>query len=75
MKITDVSAYVVVPDYGDLRDVTGDWQWVFVIVDTDEGLQGWGEASNVPRNTSLLTGAGIRAVREVLVGEDPAAIE
>ncbi len=75
MKITDVNAYVVVPDYGSLRDVTGEWQWTFVTIDTDEGLQGWGEASSVPRNASLLTGAGIRAVREALVGENPADIE
>lgn len=75
MKITDVNAYVVVPDYGSLRDVTDEWQWTFVTIDTDEGLQGWGEASSVPRNTSLLTGAGIRAVREALVGENPADIE
>ena len=75
MKITDVNAWVVVPDYGSLRDETSEWQWTFVTIDTDEGLQGWGEASSVPRNASLLTGAGIRAVREALVGENPADIE
>ena len=75
MKITDVNAHVVVPDYGPLSDVTNDWQWTFVTIDTDEGLQGWGEASSVPQNASLLTGIGIRAVREALVGENPADIE
>ncbi len=75
MKITDVNAYVVVPDYGLGESVTHGWQWTFVTIDTDEGLQGWGEASNVPRNGSLLTGNGIRAVREALVGEDPRTIE
>ena len=75
MKITDVNAYVVVPDYGSLKDDTSEWQWTFVTIDTDAGLQGWGEASNPPRNASLLTGAGIRAVREALIGENAADIE
>ena len=42
MKITDVNAYVVVPDYGSLRDATGDWQWTFVTIDTDERVVGMG---------------------------------
>jgi galactonate dehydratase len=78
MKITDVRAYVVNPSLGGLSRQAGDlaeWQWTFVVVDTDEGISGWGESSNVPRNTSLLTGAGVRAVREALVGEDPSDIE
>jgi len=36
---------------------------------------GWGESSSSPRNGSLLTGAGIRAIKEALIGEDPADIE
>ena len=36
MKITDVNSYVVVPDYGSLTDVTDEWQWTFVTIDTDE---------------------------------------
>lgn len=75
MKIIDVNAHVVVPNYGSLKDDTSEWQWTFVTIDTDVGLQGWGEASNTPRNASLLTGAGIRAVREELLGENPAEIE
>ena len=81
MKITDVRAYVVVPNLAGgspgKRDDAGlaEWQWTFVVVDTDEGISGWGESSNVPRNTSLLTGAGVNAIREALIGEDPADIE
>ncbi|MCZ6618723.1 MAG: mandelate racemase/muconate lactonizing enzyme family protein [Gammaproteobacteria bacterium] len=75
MKITDVNAYVVMPDYGAGTDVHSEWQWTLLTIDTDAGLQGWGEASSVPRNTSLLTGRGVEAVREALVGEDPADIE
>ena len=75
MKITDVKAYAVVPTGQLFREIANDTQWTFVTVDTDEGLQGWGEASNTPRNASLLTAAGIGAVREALIGQDPARIE
>jgi galactonate dehydratase len=73
MKITDVKAYVVSPheDYG-LQD---DWYWTFVQVDTDEGVSGYGEASNIPRGGSILTAHTVKALREALVGEDPADIE
>jgi galactonate dehydratase len=75
MKITNVEAWVVVPDLGGPSDIYGEWQWTFVTIETDEGITGWGESSSTPRNGSLLTGAGVRAVREALIGEDPADIE
>ena len=75
MKITNVEAWVVEPDLGGLSDYKGEWQWTFVTIETDEGIAGWGESSSTPRNGSLLTGTGVRAVREALIGEDPADIE
>jgi galactonate dehydratase len=75
VKIIDVNAYVVLPDYGNVWGTSDEWQWTFVTIDTDEGFQGWGEASCIPRNASQLTAAGIRAVRDALVGENPADIE
>ena len=38
MKITAVTAYVVRPELGalELRD---DWQWTFVVIDTDFTIQ------------------------------------
>jgi len=75
LKITNVEAWVVVPDLGGLSDYAGEWQWTFVTIETDEGITGWGESSSSPRNGSLLTGAGVRAVKEALIGEDPADIE
>ncbi len=73
MKITDVKAYVVDPSYspGDARDRP----WTFVRIDTDEGVTGWGEATNYPGGGSLLTARTVNAVGEVLIGEDPADIE
>ena len=45
MKIIDINAWVVGPGHGALRHVTGEGQRTFVTIDTDEGLQDWGEAS------------------------------
>ena len=73
MKITDVRAYVVDPDLP-LSEADA-WQYTFVTVHTDEGLTGWGESSSEPSDGSLLTARGVEAVREALIGEDPADID
>lgn len=74
MKITDVKAYVVdppLPAYGSSKDR----EWTFVQIDTDEGITGWGEATNYPGGGSFLSAQAILLQKEVLVGEDPADIE
>jgi len=74
MKITDVKAYVVdpsLPQYGS----SSERQWTFVQIETDEGITGWGEATNYPGGGSFLTGQTIRMLKDVLVGQDPAEIE
>ena len=43
MKITNVEAWVVVPDLGGLIEHQGtlhvnEWQWTFVTIETDEGI-------------------------------------
>jgi galactonate dehydratase len=48
--------------------------WTFVEVRTDEGLTGFGEASNYPGNGSLIVGDAVRRVKEFVVGEDPSDI-
>jgi len=73
MKITDVRAYVVDPGLPGIID--DPWQYTFLTVHTDEGITGWGESSSVPRRGSFLTAHGVEAVREALIGEDPADIE
>ena len=74
MKITDVKVYVVdppLPYYGSSKDR----EWTFVQIDTDEGITGWGEATNYPGGGSFLSAQAILLQKEVLVGEDPADIE
>lgn len=74
MKITDVKAYVVdppLPEYGS----SNEREWTFVQVETDEGITGWGEATNYPGGGSFLTAQLVLMLKDVLVGEDPANIE
>lgn len=47
--------------------------WTFVKVETDEGLVGWGECSDT-RNPLGVAGC-VRDFQQLLVGEDPSAIE
>src|SRR5215213_2209663 len=64
MKITKVEA--ILCDAG--------WRpWVFVKVETDDGLVGWGECSDgrTPRSVA----AGVLDFEEALIGQDPRNVE
>ena len=64
MKITDIEPIIV--DAG--------WQsWIFVKVDTDEGIVGWGECS-VPR-APFAVAAAVNDFKPVVMGKDPRAFE
>lgn len=74
MKITNVRAYVVdppLPEYGS----SNEREWTFVQIDTDEGITGWGEATNYPGGGSFLAAQAVLMQKDILVGEDPADIE
>lgn len=51
----------------------GTRNWVFVRVDTDDGLHGWGEASTEQWDDTVL--AALRTMGERLLGQDPLATE
>lgn len=64
MKITNIETFIV----------DGGWRpWIFVKVDTDEGVSGYGECSD-GRNPQGVTGA-IRDLTPLLIGCDPRAYE
>jgi galactonate dehydratase len=70
MKITDIKTLLV--------DATppGGWggggrNWLFVKVETDEGIYGWGEASGWPR----VIQTAVEDLKSILVGLDPTRIE
>ena len=65
MKITDVKPHVVkMPDT---------MPWVFVSVETDEGVTGWGECTDYIANPQLVR--GIEAVKPWVIGIDASHIE
>ena len=70
MKITDIKTFLV--------DATppGGWggggrNWLFVKVETDEGIYGWGEASGWPR----VIETAVQDLKIILIGLDPTRIE
>ena len=70
MKITDIKTFLV--------DATppGGWggggrNWLFVKVETDEGIVGWGEASGWPR----VIETAVQDLKTVLVGLDPSQLD
>ncbi|MBI4218738.1 MAG: mandelate racemase/muconate lactonizing enzyme family protein [Chloroflexi bacterium] len=65
MKITDLKTYVTMPIEG--------LAWLFVEVETDEGVTGLGECTDYFSNPHLVR--GIEAVKPIVVGADPANIE
>lgn len=70
MKITDVKAYVVKPQYPEEAGVfEGDW--TFIQIQTDEGITGWGEASNSPRGGCFLSAKTVQLLRKDLLDQDP----
>ncbi len=64
MKITNVEPY---PVWGGQRN------FLFVVVDTDEGVYGVGEAGITGRELAVM--GGIEHLKPLLVGQDPARIE
>jgi L-alanine-DL-glutamate epimerase-like enolase superfamily enzyme len=69
MRITDVKTFLV-----DAGVPGGGWRarnWLFVKVETDEGIAGVGEASGWPR----VVETAIRDLTPLVIGEDPTRIE
>jgi galactonate dehydratase len=64
MKITAVKIF---PYDGVFRDL------VFVKVETDEGIYGWGEAGNMGRERA--SEAAVHEIKHYLIGQDTGQIE
>ncbi|MFN8632480.1 MAG: mandelate racemase/muconate lactonizing enzyme family protein [Chloroflexota bacterium] len=64
MKITNVTAYHLPGTR---------YPWVFLRVDTDEGIHGWGQASSGPH--SDVVAAAASRLGPILIGQDPTRIE
>ena len=65
MKITGIRTHIVMP--------IDTLAWVFVEVDTDEGLNGLGECTEYIGNPHLVR--GLEAIKPLVIGTDPRHIE
>ncbi len=71
MKISGIEIFEINP-----AEILGPGRtWLFVRVDTDEGISGWGEATNSGAGSNTLIKTAIDLITPDLVGEDPADIE
>lgn len=61
MKITDFKLYQIEP------------RWLFLKVETDEGVSGWGEP--IIEGRAHTVGAGVTELMDYLIGKDPRNIE
>lgn len=69
MKVSKVETYLV-QSGGHKAGMTGQKAWLFVKVDTDEGIHGWGEAyTQLDRNLNIQQ--IIKEIARYLVGRDP----
>ena len=69
MKITAVKPWLV--------EVKGTFwrEYLFVEVNTDEGITGWGEITTTSKVANRVTASMVRHLNDLIVGEDPARIE
>lgn len=61
MKITQLTTYLVAP------------RWLFLRIDTDEGISGWGEP--IVEGRAETVRAAVAEIGDLLIGEDPSRIE
>ena len=61
MKITDVELFEVKP------------RWIFIKVNTDEGVSGWGELISGTKTRTVVEGA--KELAERIIGRNPFEIE
>jgi len=74
MKITDIKVYPVVPRIeGAMQSMNVGW--VFLVVETDEGISGVGECSNWPREGNILVAKAVQTIKAAVIGRDPKNIE
>ncbi len=75
MKITDVRVHLVSPMGSTTLTKGARLGWVFIEIDTDDGITGLGECSNWPRQGDVLVGHTLEVLKEEILGRDPAHIE
>ena len=71
MKISDVRTFLYSVPEANVRF----GPILFVRVDTDSGISGWGEGSTWAGGAALIADFGLQQIRDMLIGRDPSEIE
>ena len=73
MKITDVKVFVTNPGYGNFISHRATRNYIYVKIETDEGIHGIGEAYSIGPDLAVVQ--TIEYFRDWLIGEDPTRVE
>ena len=72
MKITNVTTYSADFNMGMGQALSKtNSKWIFVKIDTDEGIHGWGEVGTSAKISEKLMNVAIEEVRNIFIGENP----
>ena len=69
MKITKITPYAA--DYEQTSKSKLGRKWVFLKMETDEGIHGWGEVGSSVAVSENFMATAIKEVSENLIGENP----
>ena len=73
MKITDIKIYAA--EYAQTSKSLTNKKWVFLKMETDEGIHGWGEVGSSVNVSENFMATAIKEVSPQLIGENPMDID
>ena len=73
MKITDIKIYAA--EYAQTSKSLTNKKWVFLKMETDEGINGWGEVGSSVNVSENFMATAIKEVSPQLIGENPMDID
>ena len=71
MKITNITPYSAEFKSQSKSSLSHPKKWVFVKIDTDEGIHGWGEIGTGSSISEKLMSTAVNEVTELFIGENP----
>ncbi|HJN58577.1 MAG TPA: mandelate racemase/muconate lactonizing enzyme family protein [Dehalococcoidia bacterium] len=71
MKITNITPYSAEFTSQSKSSLSHPKKWVFVKIDTDEGIHGWGEIGKGSSVSEKLMSTAVNEVTELFIGENP----
>ena len=73
MKITDIKIYAA--EYAQTSKSPTNKKWVFLKMETDEGIHGWGEVGSSVNVSENFMATAIKEVAPQIIGENPMDID